>query len=61
LLKTGDNPRSSADICRVRQRSADALFPFATDGDGTARTGTWDIGADEVVATNIVALAGVIR
>ena len=27
--------------------SADALFPFSTDGDGATRTGTWNIGADE--------------
>ena len=27
--------------------SADALFPFSTDGDGATRSGTWDIGADE--------------
>jgi len=42
--------------------SADALFPFSTDGDGAPRTGTWDIGADEVTgAPTIVSLAGVIR
>jgi len=28
--------------------SADSLFPFSTDGDGATRTGTWDIGADEI-------------
>ena len=27
--------------------SADANFPFSTDIDGSTRTGTWDIGADE--------------
>ena len=27
--------------------SADALFPFATDGDGATRTSPWDIGVDE--------------
>lgn len=30
--------------------SADARYPFATDGDGETRSGTWDIGADEYVA-----------
>jgi hypothetical protein len=41
--------------------SADSTFPFSTDGDGSARTGTWDIGADEVATGNIVALAGTAR
>lgn len=31
--------------------SADSRFAFSTDGDGVARTGTWDIGADEYVAS----------
>jgi hypothetical protein len=30
--------------------SADASFPFGDDFDGVARSGTWDIGADEHVA-----------
>ena len=43
--------------------SADAGFAFSTDGDGVTRTGTWDIGADEVVVAGgtIKPLAGVIR
>ena len=31
--------------------SADAAYPFDTDIDGDARTGTWDIGADEAGAS----------
>lgn len=31
--------------------SADARLPFSTDGDGETRSGTWDIGPDEYVAT----------
>lgn len=31
--------------------SADARLPFSTDGDGQTRTGTWDIGPDEYIAT----------
>jgi hypothetical protein len=30
--------------------SADATWPFSTDGNGSTRSGTWDIGADEFVA-----------
>jgi hypothetical protein len=33
--------------------SADANLPIATDIDGDARTGTWDIGADDVGATYV--------
>jgi len=42
--------------------SADALYPFSTDGDGATRTGTWDIGADEITAVSTIApLAGMNR
>jgi len=30
--------------------AADATWPFSTDGDGVARAGTWDVGADEYAA-----------
>ena len=32
--------------------SGDALYPFCTDGDGATRTGTWDIGADEITTVS---------
>ena len=42
-LATGDTAWRD----RGADLSADPLLPFSTDGDGAARTGTWDIGADE--------------
>lgn len=33
--------------------SADANFPFSIDIDGQTRSGTWDIGADEIAASAI--------
>lgn len=30
--------------------AADGAWPFTTDGDGATRSGSWDIGADEITA-----------
>lgn len=32
--------------------SADTYWPFSTDGDGTTRSGSWDVGADEYVSAS---------
>lgn len=37
--------------------SADALWAFSTDGEGDARSGTWDIGADESTSTGLTMVA----
>lgn len=39
--------------------SADANFPFSTDFDGETRSGTWDIGADEIVSSTITGVSSV--
>lgn len=41
--------------------SADAAFPFSDDFDGVARSGSWDIGADEIVSAAAGLSAGVIK
>lgn len=47
-LATGDT------VCKdtATDLSADAQYAYSTDIDGATRTGTWDIGADELSAAN---------
>lgn len=37
--------------------SADANWPFSVDADGATRTGTWDVGADEITGSIVTGAA----